>query len=159
MKQHKYLVNIRWEGNLGVGTENYRSYSRDFCVFSAAKKNEIKGSSDPSFLGDTSKWNPEEMLVAAISSCHKLWYLHLCAINNIIVIDYIDSAEGLMVEHKVEEGVSKFEEVTLNPVVTITQGSDLDKASKLHDDAHKECFLANSINFPVKICPKIIKEE
>lgn len=98
------------------------------------------------------------MLVAALSSCHKLWYLHLCATNGVIVTDYTDSAEGLMVERTAEEGASKFEEVTLNPVVTITQDSDPETATKLHDAAHHECFVANSVNFPVKVIPTIITQ-
>jgi organic hydroperoxide reductase OsmC/OhrA len=113
----------------------------------------IPGSSDPEFRGDPSRWNPEELLVASISACHKLWYLHLCADAGIVVVNYVDRAEGLMREDA--DGSGRFERVTLRPEVAVAPGSDLSKARELHALAHGKCFIANSVNFPVQHEPEI----
>lgn len=107
----------------------------------------IMGSSDPAFRGDKTKYNPEELLVASLSSCHMLSYLHLCAVAGVIVTDYVDNASGIMVE--TPDGGGHFSEVTLNPIVTLTDQSMVDKANELHEQANRVCFIANSCNFPV----------
>ncbi|MDJ0571147.1 MAG: OsmC family protein [Pleurocapsa sp. MO_192.B19] len=113
----------------------------------------VFGSSDPAFRGDKTKYNPEELLVASLSSCHMLWYLHLCSEAGVIVIDYQDRATGKMGETK--DGSGKFNEVILQPKITITAESSLEQAQQLHDKAHKFCFIANSVNFPVLCQPSI----
>jgi organic hydroperoxide reductase OsmC/OhrA len=133
-------------GNEGVGTRDYRSYRRDYLV-RAEKKPELLGSADPVFRGDASRYNPEELLVAALSSCHMLAYLHLCAVLGIIVEEYKDEAEGVMVES--DDGSGRFASVMLHPVVTIS-GGDPNVALELHEDAHRMCFIANSVNFLVR---------
>src|SRR6266496_952781 len=95
-REHRYFVNVSWRGNLGAGTSNYSSYKRDH-VISARDKPEIAGSSDPAFLGDGSRYNPEELLVASLSACHMLWYLHLCSEAGIVISDYEDQAKGIMI--------------------------------------------------------------
>ena len=145
-KQHHYAVNVSWTGNLGTGTASYRGYSRDH-VIQAQGKAQIAGSSDPAFRGDPARWNPEELLVASLSACHKLWYLGLCAEAGIVVLAYEDDAEGEMVEE--HSGAGQFSSVTLRPRVTLAAGSDLDKARELHHLAHQKCFIARSVNFPV----------
>ncbi len=148
MKQHRYRVALEWTGNDGVGTAEYRSYRRDY-VLRAEGKPAIAGSSDPSFRGDATRWNPEELLVASLSSCHMLWYLHLCATNNIRVIGYTDAPVGEMGEQA--DGSGAFTRVILRPSVTLANGEDVTCATELHDEAHRFCFIANSVNFPVEI--------
>lgn len=147
MKDHHYKTKITWTGNLGEGTKEYRSYERSHTISVNGKEN-INASSDPSFRGDKTKLNPEELLVASLSSCHMLSYLHQCAINKIIVSEYIDDAEGTMQE--TDDGGGRFTEVTLKPVITITDKTMVQKATELHHDANRLCFIASSCNFPVK---------
>lgn len=144
--EHHYQTTIRWMGNRGVGTIHYQSYGRDF-IISADNKADIAGSSDPAFRGDKSRYNPEDLLVAALSSCHMLWYLHLCAESGVVVTDYLDHASGVMIE--TENGGGKFREVTLHPIVTIASESMRLKAEELHQKANELCFIANSVNFLV----------
>lgn len=153
MKQHYYKLKITWTGNLGTGTSKYDAYSRDH-IISAEGKVDLLGSADPAFRGDASKYNPEEMLLSALSTCHMLWYFHFCADNGIIVTNYIDDAEGLMEEALT--GGGKFKEVILKPTITITDASKVELAIKLHEEANKKCFIANSVNFPVLHLPTIV---
>ncbi len=146
VKTHTYRTTIRWTGNLGTGTSAYRAYSRDHEIRGEGKQ-PIPASSDPAFHGDASRYNPEELLVASLSTCHMLWYLHLSAINKIVVLDYEDHPEGRMEE--TADGGGRFLEMTLRPQITVTRESDLDVAKRLHHDAHEKCFVANSVNFPV----------
>ena len=152
MKHHTYQVQIDWTGNDGEGTKSYKSYRRDHTIVASGKP-QIPMSSDPSFRGDASRYNPEELLVASLSSCHMLWYLHLCAVNKVVVLEYRDAATGTMQEN--EDGSGTFERVELKPVVTISADSDRAKALALHADAHHYCFIANSVNFPVECSPTI----
>lgn len=155
-REHRYAVRVIWTGNLGNGTANYRAYSRNHEI-AAGSKMSIPGSSDPAFLGDALRWNPEELLVASLSTCHKLWYLHLAAEAGIIVTAYSDEAEGVMEERPNESG--RFTHATLRPSVTVTAGTDTEQAYALHHVAHEKCFIANSVNFPVACEPKIIVAE
>jgi organic hydroperoxide reductase OsmC/OhrA len=152
MKQHTYHATIDWTGNDGEGTKTYRSYRRDHTI-SAEGKPPILASSDPSFRGDPTRHNPEELLVAALSSCHMLWYLHLCAVNQINVVEYRDAASGIMEE--AADGSGAFVRVQLQPSVKIASG-DPAKARSLHHDAHRFCFIAKSVNFPVEVEPEIV---
>lgn len=143
--RHTYSVTIRWTGNKGTGTSGYRDYARCHDI-SAEGKPAIAASSDAAFRGERTRWNPEELLVAALSSCHQLAYLHLCAVAGIVVVDYVDEAEGVMEE--TADGGGRFTRVTLRPKVTVVSG-DLANAQTLHHEAHAKCFIANSVNFPV----------
>jgi organic hydroperoxide reductase OsmC/OhrA len=154
MNKHHYETTVVWTGNTGEGTKTYRSYARNFTL-AAPGKPEIAGSSDHAFRGDADRYNPEDMLVAALSSCHMLAYLHLCAINDIVVVAYEDHATGTMQERADGSGV--FTQVQLNPKVTISAESDTDIAKDLHHKAHELCFIANSVNFPVEKAPTIVK--
>lgn len=145
-RKHDYAVTVTWTGNRGRGTADYRAYARAHAI-SAPGKPPIPGSSDPAFRGDPACWNPEELLVASLSACHKLWYLGLCAQAGIVVTAYEDRAEGTMVEHA--DGAGEFTAVTLRPRVTIAPGSDPDRALALHADAHAMCFIARSVTFAV----------
>jgi organic hydroperoxide reductase OsmC/OhrA len=152
-KEHHYNTQLNWTGNRGAGTADYRAYDRDH-VLTAGGKPEIPGSSDPSFRGNPDRYNPEELLVGSLSSCHMLWYLHFCAVNGVVVVDYRDYAEGTMVEHA--DGNGRFSVVTLRPVVTVSEASMIEKAMVLHEEAHRFCFVANSCNFPVKHLPEVM---
>jgi organic hydroperoxide reductase OsmC/OhrA len=152
MKQHNYELQVEWTGNTGEGTKTYRSYTRDYTITAAAKP-QILGSSDPSFRGDPSRYNPEDLLVASLSACHMLSYLHLCAVNHITVLDYHDAALGLMEENS--DGSAQFTRVALQPTVTISPGDDSAKAHNLHAEAHHLCFIARSVNFTVDVTPTI----
>lgn len=144
--QHTYKVTVKWTGDKGEGTSNYTSYERSHTI-SVENKSDIQGSSDPAFRGDKTRHNPEELFVASLSSCHMLWYLHLCAEAGVIVVEYIDRATGTMVE--TADGGGCFTEVTLHPAVKVTQVAMIEKADELHREAHKRCFITNSVNFPV----------
>jgi organic hydroperoxide reductase OsmC/OhrA len=150
MKNHEYHTKLTWTGNLGEGTKTYNSYSRAYSI-DIKNKMSINGSSDPNFLGDQTKHNPEELLVSSISSCHMLWFLHLASSKGIIVLDYIDNAKGIMIEN--ENGSGFFESVTLNPIVTISDISRIDETNEIHQEANKYCFIANSLNFKVSHHP------
>jgi len=149
--EHRYTIDLAWTGNRGTGTSSYRAYGRDHEITAGAKPM-IPGSSDPAFRGDADRWNPEELLVASIAACHKLWYLHLAAEAGIVVVDYRDQAAGTMQENA--DGSGQFVSMTLNPVVTITTG-DAAQAHALHHKAHAMCFIARSVNFPVSCAPTI----
>lgn len=151
-KQHQYAVSIAWTGNDGSGTQSYRSYRRDHEI-AAAGKPPIPGSSDPAFRGDRTRYNPEELLVASLSSCHMLWYLHLCSVNGIVVLDYHDEAAGTLQEE--DDGAGTFVRVVLKPRVTVAGGSDRGKALALHEEAHHLCFIARSVRFPVEVAAQI----
>lgn len=148
MKIHQYNTALTWTGNKGEGTSSYRAYDRAFTVAIAGKP-DLLGSSDTAFLGDASRYNPEEMLVMSLSSCHMLWYLHLCADAGVVVIDYQDHAVGYMQQNA--DGSGQFTKVILNPKVKVTDSSMEEQASKLHEKAHEMCFIARSCNFPVII--------
>jgi organic hydroperoxide reductase OsmC/OhrA len=153
-KTHHYAITVQWTGNTGTGTSSYRSYGRQHEITGESDKPPIPGSSDPVFRGDPARWNPEELLVAALSACHQLAYLHLCAVAGIVVVAYEDHAEGVMQE--TEDGSGSFQQVTLHPQVTVAPGSDATKAHELHEAAHTVCFIARSVNFPVLHEPRII---
>jgi organic hydroperoxide reductase OsmC/OhrA len=152
-KTHRYAVTVKWTGNSGAGTSGYKNYQRRHEILGEGEKPPILGSSDPTFRGDATRWNPEELLVASLSACHKLWYLHLCATAGLVVVEYIDHAEGFMEE--TPDGSGRFVRAILRPEVTVAAGSDMKKARELHAEAHAKCFIANSVNFPVEHEPQI----
>lgn len=153
MKQHHYEIKMSWTGNVGTGTSAYTAYEREHIYSGKDKTTQIEGSSDPAFRGDKTKYNPEELLVSSISSCHMLWYLHLCTENQVVVTAYVDDAKGVMEE--TANGSGKFVAVTLYPKVTVSDKSMLSKAEELHHQAHEMCFVANSCNFPIYCKPSI----
>ena len=151
-KKHAYGVRVTWTGNQGTGTANHRGYSRAHEIVAPGKPT-IAGSSDPSFRGDAARWNPEELLLASASACHKLWYLSLCAQAGIVVVSYEDDAEGFMIEEA--NGAGQFTSIVLKPKVTLAPGANIEVAEGLHHKAHEMCFIARSLNFPIEINPTI----
>ena len=147
---HSFAVSVEWTGNRGTGTSGYREYSRDVTV-AAEGKAPIAGSSARVFHGDAARWNPEEQLIAALSQCHLLSYLHVAVNNGIVVESYTDAATGTM---RTEGQGGRFTEVTLRPIVTISAG-DPELARSLHAEANRLCFIASSVNFPVRHEPEI----
>jgi organic hydroperoxide reductase OsmC/OhrA len=156
-KIHHYRSSLIWTGQQGRGTTSYTSYSRNFQIKIEGKPI-LQGSSDPSFRGDASRYNPEELFLASFSSCHMLWYLHFCADQGIVVLDYRDEAQAEMMEGDAERA-GRFVRVLLRPEVKIQAGSNIPLAEKLHHQAHARCFIANSCNFPVLCEPRIYNDE
>ena len=153
MRTHRYSTTLTWNGNFGSGTSDYRTYGRASTI-EAPCKPPIGASSDPAFRGDRTRWNPEELLVASLTTCHMLWYLHLAAVAGVVVTEYVDSAEGTMEE--TADGAGRFVSVVLRPRVAIAAGSDAVRANELHRDAHAKCFIANSVNFPIECEPTLV---
>ncbi|MEM9928376.1 MAG: OsmC family protein [Bacteroidota bacterium] len=153
-KEHHYHIQTEWTGNLGSGTLDYRAYKRDHLISAPGKNAPIEGSSDPGFRGDKHRYNPEELFVSSLSTCHMLWYLHLASANGITVLEYVDQAEGTMVESP--DGAGHFSSVTLNPAITIAQADKIELARSLHHEAGAKCFIANSVNFKLSYGGEII---
>ncbi|MFT3740821.1 MAG: OsmC family protein [Breznakibacter sp.] len=145
-KQHNYQATIKWTGNKGTGTLNYRNYERSHTIEIKGKPT-IFGSSDPAFHGDGQRHNPEDLLLSSLSACHMLWYLHLCSEAGVVVTGYTDNATGTMKE--TSNGSGQFSEITLNPTVTVADATMIERANELHKKANEFCFIANSVNFPV----------
>jgi organic hydroperoxide reductase OsmC/OhrA len=149
---HHYQATLQWTGNRGAGTAGYGAYDRSHTL-SIDHKPDLLGSSDPAFRGDPTRHNPEDLLVCALAACHMLWYLHLCAVSGVVVTDYVDQATGSMALDP--DGGGRFTGVTLRPVVTVSREEMVDKALALHGEAGKKCFIANSVNFPVRHEPAV----
>jgi len=149
---HDYRARLIWDGNLGEGTSTYTGYGRKYRVQFDGKP-DLPGSADPIFRGDPGVYNPEDLFVASLSSCHLLSYLALCARSKISVVAYEDDASGTMVLRP--DGGGSFESVTLRPRVTIAPGGDEKRALELHDIAHDFCFIAASVSVPVRHEPEI----
>ena len=151
--EHHYALETEWTGNRGTGTADYKSYGREHVV-RAVGKHDLEGSADRSFRGDPERWNPEELLLAALSQCHMLSYLHVAVSHGIVVESYTDAATGTM--EQTHNGGGHFTLATLRPRVTISAG-DLDLARSLHAEASEKCFIAASVNFPVKHEPEVLR--
>ncbi|MEU9163624.1 OsmC family protein [Streptomyces sp. NPDC048424] len=148
---HSYATRVTWTGNLGTGTSHFRAYSRAHEV-AAGDLPVILGSADPTFRGDASRWNPEQLLLAALSQCHMMSYLHFCAVNGVVVTSYADEATGTMAT---AGDSGQFTEAVVHPRVTVSEESMVAAAIELHEEAHRACFIANSVNFPVRHEPTV----
>jgi organic hydroperoxide reductase OsmC/OhrA len=146
-KEHTYNANLTWTGNTGQGTHSYRSYERSYQI-SINNKIAIEGSSDPAFMGNPALHNPEEMLLMSLSACHMLWFLHFCSEAGVVVTAYTDNASAIMIEES--NGSGRFTGATLKPHVVVSHRHMVEQVPALHQQANKYCFIANSVNFPVK---------
>ena len=146
LDEHRYALTVRWTGNLGAGTAAYRGYSRDHDVEIPGLP-VLKGSADPAFHGDRNRYNPEQLLLAALSQCHMLSFLHVAVKHGLVVTAYEDHASGLMRTNR--DGSGQFESVTLKPRVTVADPAAAELLEELHTEANKLCFIARSVNFPV----------
>lgn len=146
LDEHRYAVTVRWTGNRGEGTSTYRGYSRDHDVDIPGLPT-LKGSADPTFHGDRTRYNPEQLLLTALSQCHMLSFLHMAVKHGVVVTAYEDRAEGLMRTNR--DGSGQFESVTLRPHVTVGAVVDTALMERLHEEANQVCFIARSVNFPV----------
>ena len=153
-REHRYKITNRWTGNLGAGTATYAGYSRNHEISAEGKSACVDGSSDPAYRGDATRYNPEELLLGALSACHMLWVLHLCADAGIVVTEYADQAEGEMIEH--EDGSGEFTRVVLRPRMTVTDAARIADVIALHRRAHELCFVARSMSFPVEQDPVVV---
>jgi organic hydroperoxide reductase OsmC/OhrA len=162
--RHSYRVSVSWTGNRGEGTSGYRAYDRSHEVAAGPADRAhaspgrghpppIAGSSDPAFRGNPDRWNPEQLLTASLAQCHMLWYLHLCAVAGVVVTAYRDDAVATMTEDA--DGGGRFTEAVLRPHVTVSSPDMIEKANGLHRDAHDKCFIARSVNFPVRHEPVV----
>ena len=148
--EHHYSLTVQWTGNLGDGTSSYRGYSRDHDVRIPGLP-VLPGSADPTFHGDRDRYNPEQLLLAALAQCHMLSFLHVAVRHGVVVTDYQDDATGLMRLNR--DGSGQFESVTLHPRVTVVDAVHVDLAEQLHREANAVCFIARSVNFPVHHSP------
>lgn len=155
-REHRYRVTNVWTGNLGTGTSSYRAYSRNHELSGSGKSAPIAGTSDPRFRGDPARYNPEELLVGALSACHMLWVLHLCADAGIVVTGYTDEAIGEMAEHP--DGSGEFTRVVLHPRMTLADPSRAAEAVEVHHRAHQVCAMGRSVNFPVEHRPVVLAD-
>lgn len=153
MFDHHYALHLAWTGDRGRGTADYNAYGRDH-VLTVDGKHPIEGSADRPFRGDVDRWNPEEMLLGALSQCHLLSYLWLCSMNGVVVTGYVDDAVGTMVQTR--DGGGHFTEVVLRPRVTVASESMLARATELHREASEKCYIASSMNFPVRHEPTVV---
>ena len=153
ISEHRYALAVQWTGNLGGGTSSYRSYSRDHDVIIPGLP-VLKGSADPTFHGDRERYNPEQLLLAALAQCHMLSYLHVAVKHGVVVTDYRDEASGLLRLNR--DGSGQFERVTLRPRVTVADAAQAELASRLHHEANQVCFIARSVNFPVDHEPETV---
>jgi len=151
-REHHYTVDVAWLGNRGTGTSGYREYGRQSLV-TAAGKHPLEASADRTFHGDADRWNPEELLLAALSECHMLSFLHVAVLHGVVVTDYTDAAEGVMEQ---EGNGGRFTSVTLHPVVTVTEPVDDALLAAMHHEANQVCFIASSVNFPVHHDPRVV---
>lgn len=152
-REHRYRIATHWTGNLGSGTSAYKGYKRDHELSAPGKSAPIAGSSDPAFRGDPTRYNPEELLLGAVAACHMLWVLHLCADAGIVVTDYRDESEGVLVEHA--DGSGEFTHIVLRPRMAITHSARSQDAADIHRKAHAVCALARSVKFEVLCEPEI----
>ena len=152
--EHSYRLTTTWTGNRGQGTSGYGDYDRSVKVEVAGKPS-LLGSSDKPFRGDPSRWNPEDLLLAALSQCHLLSYLHAAVVRGVVVTGYADEASGVMV---VNGRAGAFREVVLRPQVIVAERTMIEAATQAHHDAHEWCFIANSVNFPVRVEPMVEAE-
>jgi organic hydroperoxide reductase OsmC/OhrA len=152
-KEHHYELTVEWIGNLGQGTTGYRSYSRNHEVRLSSRP-VIDGSSDVAFHGDPERWSPEQLFLAAASQCHLLWYLHLASDAGVVVTEYVDTPTAMMLEET--SGAGQFAQITLHPVVTITDQANVPQAKRIHDRAGSKCFIARSVNLPISVEPTIL---
>jgi organic hydroperoxide reductase OsmC/OhrA len=153
MTVHKFEATVSWTGNQGTGTSAYRAYSRNYEI-TADGKAAIAGSSAPAFRGDRARYNPEDLLIASLSACHMLWVLHLCAEAKITVVEYVDAASGAMALNA--DGSGQFSEVVLRPRITVLEPGREEDLQAVNEKAHRLCFIARSVNFPVRHEPTVI---
>lgn len=153
LSEHRYAISLEWTGNRGEGTKTYRGYGRDH-VIRAAGLPDLAGTADPTFHGDRDRWNPEQLLLTALSQCHMLSYLHVAVKHGITVVSYSDDAEGTLRLNR--DGSGEFTGAVLRPRVTVTADSSAAAAAELHAEANRLCFIARSVSFPVLHQPEIL---
>lgn len=150
--RHEYATRIVWTGNTGPGTSGYAGYGRAYRVRIAGKP-DLAGSADPAFRGDAARHNPEDLFVSAIAACHMLTYLALCARRGVCVLAYEDAAVGTVLT--LPQGGGRFEEVRLSPTVTVADAGQARLAGELHEEAHRQCFIAGSCSIPIRCRPAV----
>jgi organic hydroperoxide reductase OsmC/OhrA len=146
MGEAHYHAKLVWSGGALGPTKSVDSYSREFRAELEGKP-PLRGSADPAFHGDPALYNPEDLLLSALSACHMLSYLAVCAHAGIVVLSYEDAAVGTLARR---DGKVRFVDVLLRPKVALEPGGNIEKARALHQKAHDICVIVNSVNFPVR---------
>jgi len=154
---HRFDAVVTWTGNQGSGTSSYRAYSRNHDISGDGKSAVVAGSSDPAFRGDKTRYSPEDLLIASLAACHMLWVLHLCAEAKITVVEYVDGASGTMTLNV--DGSGQFQEVVLRPRITVVEAGREAELMAVNKKAHALCFIARSVNFPVRHEPKVVVQD
>ncbi|MBU8975953.1 MULTISPECIES: OsmC family protein [unclassified Lysobacter] len=146
----EHLASIRWTRN--GQPFDYEHYPRDHEVrFERGQR--ITGSAAPAYFGSAQGVDPEEMLVAALSSCHMLTALAIAAKKGWTVDAYEDDAVGTL--GKNDEGRAAVTHVTLRPrIVFADQAPSAEELKKLHESAHRNCFIASSVKTVVAVEPR-----
>ncbi len=153
-KTHQYGANVSWTGDRGEGTRRYKGYDRTWRIATPGKL-PIECSNDPLLGGDPSKPNPEDLLLASLSACHMLWFLHLASEAGIVVRGYEDAPIG--VGDTGPRGAGRFLSAILRPTITVERGADLVKADALHHAVHDYCFISRSVNFPIEYAANYVE--
>ncbi len=153
-QEHEYTSHVRWTGNRGQGTRTYRGYDRTWDIETPGQA-VVHCSNDPLLGGDPARPNPEDLLLSSLAACHMLWYLHLASVAKIVVLSYADRPLGL--GETDEDGAGRFLRVTLRPRIEVLPGTDLARAEQIHHEVHRYCFIARSVNFPVRYEPTFVE--
>lgn len=149
--KHQFSLRAEWTGNQGSGTSGYKDYRRDVTL-QAAGPGEISGSSARAFHGDESRWNPEQLLLGALAQCHTLSYLHHATAAGVVVSGLAVAVEGTLEVDS--SGAGRMSAATLRPEVWLADEAQREQADALHEPAHRDCFIANSLSFPVELAPQ-----
>ncbi len=145
--KHDFVAGVAWTGNRGEGTAGYRAYDRNWSIVTPGKPT-VSCSNDPRLGGDPALHNPEDLLIASLSACHMLWYLHLASVAGIVVMDYRDDPVGH--GESMPDGAGRFVGATLRPRIMVQKGADLARAEAIHHEIAEVCFIARSVAFPVR---------
>jgi organic hydroperoxide reductase OsmC/OhrA len=145
MTTHTYDTHLVWEGTTSAG---YRAYRREHRASAPPNGPAISLSADPAFRGDSRLLNPEQLVVMAASSCQLLSFLSVAAQHHVDVVGYLDEARG---EMPTDDPPMRITSIVLSPVITVAAGTDVELVHRLVDQAHEECFVANSLRSAVRV--------
>lgn len=149
-----YRTDLAWEGSTGAG---YEAYPRAHRLTAAPAPATLELSSDPAFRGDPALLNPEQLLLAAASSCQLLSFLAVAARARLDVVGYTDRAEAEMPE---DDRPMRLTRITLRPVITLGPSSAAvtdERLDHLVEVAHRECFIANSLRSEMSVLASYVR--
>ena len=147
--RHVYRTSLSWDGSTADG---YAAYDRGHTVEAAPARTVLSLSSDPAFRGDAELLNPEQLLVAAASSCQLLSFLAIAARSGVDVRSYRDETEAVMPE---DDEPMRITRIVLRPAVVVAAGIPEERVLRIVEKAHEECYVANSLSAQVVLEPTI----